>query len=104
MKKCNYRGYDKDLSYRHGSVKYCNKVCYDKEYSWRNAEKIMSEQKSNKCIWCKKGKYSCHFLNHQKYYDNFRAGFNSEILAIKNKPRESDTEKFKKIRRYLTNT
>ena len=57
------------------------------------------------CKWCKKeikrGNFCCpkHRLEHQR----FRNGFDMEMFEINNKPKVSDTEKYKKIIRYLTN-
>ncbi len=58
------------------------------------------------CKWCKKeikrGNFCCplHRLAHRK----FRNGFEMEMYDLKLKPKVSDTEKYKIIRRYLTNT
>ena len=58
-----------------------------------------------KCRWCGlevfKIKYSFCCKLHMKYYDNFRAGFKAEIFELKTKPKVSDTEKYKMIRKQL---
>lgn len=62
----------------------------------------------NVCKWCEgeTDGQSPNFCSgiHRKLYDNFRAGFKSEIRDLKLKPKVSDTEKYKKIRNYLSNT
>ena len=52
------------------------------------------------CKWCKgetdgtSPNFCCKL--HRKYYENFRAGFYSEIADIKLKPKVSDTKEYKK--------
>ena len=58
------------------------------------------------CIWCDKEIKRGNFCKpwHRITYLKFRQRFDMEMFEIKNKPKVSDTEKYKKVRAYLTNT
>lgn len=61
-----------------------------------------------RCTWClgETDGYNLDFCSgiHRKYYENFRAGFKTEMFELKTKPKVSDTEKYKMIRNYLTSS
>lgn len=60
------------------------------------------------CKWCDKPiqrrQYEFCNKHHRELHRKFRVGFNMEMHYLKNKPKVSDTDKYKIIRRYLTNT
>ena len=107
MRICQYRRCDKDINHRHGVAKFCSVKCRNNERSWQRFDKKIIKEKFKKCIWCKKRIALRQIFctkEHSLLYYEFKKNFREDMDNIKLKLKVSDTEKYKMIRNYLSNT